>query len=384
MAVGETRQRNPFRPGFNQPPRVLAGRDGVVTAAGEALDVAALDGRTPRPLVLVGSRGVGKTVLLGEIATVAASRHGWLAVRVEIRPGVAFTAQLIERLDAARELLAETPEGGRFKVESVKARMAAFGASGEIALSRRPPVPAGEDLALDRALTAACVAALGRGTGLMVAVDELQLAKRRELGDFAATLQQHVPDDWPLVVVVAGLPTIRDPTRSVTYFERGEWHELGLLDRDDTLLALVGPAAAAGRPLDEGAAEMLAKASGGYPFAVQVLGHHAWRVSSGASRITEAHAVEAVPRADAELADGLYASRWEGAAPKEQDYLGAVAHLMRKGEPVTGSEVARHLGTTPRELSYLRDRLLKKGTLVAVGRTLQFPVPGMADWIDRR
>lgn len=378
------RQANPFRPGFNQPPLVLAGRDGVLAAAEEALDVAALDGRTPRPLVLVGSRGVGKTVLLGEIATVAASRHGWLAVRMEIRPGVAFTSQILERLDAARELLADTPAGGRFELQSVKARLAAFGASGEIGLSRRPPAPAGEDLALDRTLTATCGAALERGTGLVVAVDELQLARRPELGDFAATLQQHVPDDWPLVVVVAGLPTIRDPTRSVTYFERGEWHELGLLDRHDTLLALVGPAAAAGRPLDDEAAEVLAEASGGYPFAVQVLGHHAWRQSSGARRINEAHAAAAVPRAEAELADGLYASRWEGAAPKEQDYLLAVASLMGEGEPVTGADVARHLGATPREMSYLRDRLLKKGTLVAMGRSLQFPVPGMADWINRR
>ena len=65
------RQPNPYRPGFNQAPDVLVGRDEVLAAAREALDVAALDGRTPRPLVLVGSRGVGKTVLLGQIAAEA-------------------------------------------------------------------------------------------------------------------------------------------------------------------------------------------------------------------------------------------------------------------------------------------------------------------------
>ena len=66
------RQPNPYRPGFNQSPGVLAGRDEALTAVREALEVAALDGRTPRPLVLVGTRGVGKTVLLGEIAAIAA------------------------------------------------------------------------------------------------------------------------------------------------------------------------------------------------------------------------------------------------------------------------------------------------------------------------
>ena len=35
---------NPYRPGFNQPPVVLAGRDAVLEAAQDAIDGAALDG----------------------------------------------------------------------------------------------------------------------------------------------------------------------------------------------------------------------------------------------------------------------------------------------------------------------------------------------------
>ena len=42
------RQPNPYRPGFNQTPTVIAGLDEVLSAAREAIDVAALDGRTPR------------------------------------------------------------------------------------------------------------------------------------------------------------------------------------------------------------------------------------------------------------------------------------------------------------------------------------------------
>ena len=36
------------------------------------------------------------------------------------------------------------------------------------------------------------------------------------------------------------------------------------------------------------------------------------------------------------------------------------------------------------EVSDARDRLLENGTLVAVGRGLRFPVPGMAAWIAAR
>lgn len=375
------RLANPYRPGFNQAPGVLAGRGNVVDAAREALAVAALDGRTPRPLVVVGSRGVGKTVLLGEIAAVAAEDHGWLTIYVEVRPDVAFPAQLIERLGAAVETLREPKPGGRFRLDAVSGRAGLLGVGAEFALARNPRPDHPQDLSVERALAAACGAALELGTGLVLSIDELQLARRREIGDLAATLQQHVPDAWPLVVAVAGLPSLRDSNRSVTYLERSEWHELGMLDLDDTVLALRGPAQAAGRPLDDDAAEVLAAASGGYPYAVQVVGHHAWRASHGSPRISVDHARAALPLAGADLAAGLYAGRWEDAGPKERSYLMAVAELLTDGDVATSAGVAARLGMTTRELSYLRDRLIKKGTLVSARGRLHFPVPGMARWL---
>ena len=74
---------NPYRPGFNQPPLVLAGRSRVLDAIDESLAVAALDGRTPRPVVLTGGRGVGKTVILGEAGARAADGYSWLTAPVE-------------------------------------------------------------------------------------------------------------------------------------------------------------------------------------------------------------------------------------------------------------------------------------------------------------
>jgi hypothetical protein len=51
---------------------------------------------------------------------------------------------------------------------------------------------------------------------------------------------------------------------------------------------------------------------------------------------------------------------------------------------VTGADVARHLGEGTRDVSYLRDRLLKKGTLFSRGRALQFVTPGMGEWVLRQ
>jgi hypothetical protein len=372
------RAPNPYRPGFNQAPARLVGRDAVIAAATEALEIAALDGRTPRPLLLVGPRGVGKTVSLGEIASLAGQEHGWPTVAVELRPGTPFTPELVERLQAAATLLgqATVEKSGRLSVSGGKVTARVFGVGGEVHVRHAQDGPAA--VPLDEALTAAAEAAVACGGGLVVTVDELQLADRAELANLAAVLQQHVGDHWPLVVAGAGLPSLRERDRSVTYLERGEWHELGLLDRADTVEALTGPAADAGRPMDEEAAKVLADASGGYPYAIQVLGHHAWRASHGQGRIEGEHARAALAAAQRDLSAGLYASRWNDASPKEREYLAALARLP---EGSGGGDVARKLGEPTSKVSYLRDRLIKKGTLFPERGALRFLVPGMAQWV---
>lgn len=377
------REPNPYRPGFNQAPTELAGRESVLSAAREALDTAAFDARTPRPLVLVGTRGVGKTVILGEIAALAAEAHSWPTAAVEVRPGGSFTDRLTQRLRVVTQLFDEVRPGRRLRLTAATVRAGALGIGGELTLAPDPR-PQSATPPLEEALAGACEAAIRRGGGVVVSIDELQLVKRAELAEFTATIQEHVADAWPLVVVAAGLPSIRDPQRSVTYLERGAWHELGLLDRSATLRAIVLPARSAGRPCNEDAAQRLADASGGYPYAIQVLGHHAWRASTGAARILLEHATQAVAAAEVDLAAGLYEARWLDASRTEQTYLVVLARLTVAGGRVTGAEVAAALGKPASAVSYLRDRLLKKGTIFADDRALSFVAPGMASWVLAR
>ncbi len=376
MAV---RAPNPFRPGFNQSPLVLSGRDRVLGAIDEAFAVAGLDGRTPRPIVLTGPRGVGKTVILGEAAARVADNHAWLTAPVEVRSGKPFTPQLIERLVAVRDLYRQTRKGSRVEVTGATVRASVLGVGGEVVLTRNRA--AEEPVHLESALAEACAAAEEHRAGVLVTVDELQLASKSDLAEFAAALQQHVPDNWPLVVLLAGLPNARGTQRGVTYLERGEWHSVGLLSRVATLEALRRPAEAAGRPLDDDAAQILADASGDYPYAVQLMGHHAWRVSTGATRIDASAAQAAVQEAQLELTEGLYASRWDDATELERDYLSALAEITISRASATGAAVAERLGKTPRQLSYLRDRLIQRGTIFTEGRVLRFAIPGFAEWM---
>ncbi|HET6666078.1 MAG TPA: ATP-binding protein [Intrasporangium sp.] len=376
------RSTNPYRPGFNAAPPAFVGRERLLGAVREALAVAALDGRTPRPIIITGTRGVGKTVALGEAASLAAVEHGWPTVHVEVRPGRDFTPLLTERLTVARHVLEHTTVDDRRHPVVTGGKLGAsalgVGAEVEVHLERHAFGPVDP---LEAALGAVMRVAIEEGSGLVITIDEAQSAERAELAGFTAILQERMGDNWPLVVIVAGLPSIREPRRAVTYLERGEWHELGLLSLGESEQALTDPAVAAGRPMEPDAARELATVSGGYPYAVQLYGHHAWRASTGADRITLEHALAAGEAARRELEEGLYVARWNDASEKEREYLTAVARLIVRSGEATGGAVAGELGKASTEVSYLRDRLLKKGTLYSEGSRLSFITPGMAEWV---
>src|SRR5262249_18533016 len=62
--------RNPFLPGAGAPPPELAGRDDILEQARVALARVA-QGRGAKGFLLIGLRGVGKTVLLNRIREVS-------------------------------------------------------------------------------------------------------------------------------------------------------------------------------------------------------------------------------------------------------------------------------------------------------------------------
>lgn len=370
---------NPFRPGFNQMPAVLAGREHILAAIGEALDVAALDGRTPRPIMITGIRGVGKTVVLDHARTIAGERVGWLSAAIEAQPGrPSLSALRAAVAQAGRAYAQHRPDRGRWKLTktTLKAGTTIFGAQAE--LTRSEPEPSATLLEdLQRLMDIA----LPLQAGLLITIDEAHVAGKNDLAELAAALQHAAGQDWPLAVIIAGLPSLQSPRRMVTYLERAEWHTLGLLTDEQARIALTRPAEDAGRPMDPDAADTLCAAAGGYPYAIQVLGHHAWRRSAGHPTITGADASAALPDADRDLGNGLYNARWNDASDREKDFLAALAGIQAAGGRPTGADVARALGQTSQAVSYLRDRLIKKGTIYAQRGELHLPVPGMARWI---
>ncbi|MGZ4533228.1 MAG: ATP-binding protein, partial [Mycobacteriaceae bacterium] len=91
--------RNPFAPGAGQRPPELAGRDRELQAFDVLLERVSR-GRPERSLVLTGLRGVGKTVMLGELRSRALQR-GWATGKVEVKSGASLRRPLSAALHRA-------------------------------------------------------------------------------------------------------------------------------------------------------------------------------------------------------------------------------------------------------------------------------------------
>src|SRR4051794_26197869 len=88
--------RNPFSPGAGSPPPELAGRQQILDRARIALGRLKL-GRSEKSFLLVGLRGVGKTVLLNEIHKIAEA-EGYQSILVEAHENKSLAALLLPPL----------------------------------------------------------------------------------------------------------------------------------------------------------------------------------------------------------------------------------------------------------------------------------------------
>ena len=382
--------RNPFAPGAGQRPPELAGRDRELHAFDVVLERVAR-GRPERSLVLTGLRGVGKTVMLGELRSMAL-RAGWGAGKVEARPDATLRRPLSAALHrAVRDLAVRHRAPDR--VEHVLGVLKAFAlraAPAEAKLRDRwqpgidAPLVSGRadsgDMEIDLVELFAEVAELAGdvGAGVAVLIDEMQDLGPDDVSALCAACHELSQSRAPLVVVGAGLPHLPSVlSASKSYSERlFRYLRIDRLDREDADRALSLPASWEDAKFEPEALDALFLASGGYPYFVQAYGKAAWDAAP-TSPITSADVQVAAPEAEAELAVGFFGSRYERATPGEREYLLAMAELADgKDEAVGTATVAEHLARKPSSLSPARDSLLKKGLVFSAQRGhIAFTVP---------
>ena len=390
---------NPYAPGAGQRPPELAGRDAEVRQFEVVLERIAA-GRPERSLVLSGLRGVGKTVLLNTLRSLAIKR-AWGTGKIEARPDQSVRLPIAQAMHSAMRELGHRHRDDQ-RVEEFLSVLKAF-ALRTPQPDRRgvrwtPPVDVvaakgradSGDLEMDLIELFADAADLANdlSVGVGLFIDEMQDLNADELSALCAACHEISQQNAPLVVVGAGLPHLPAVlSASKSYSERlFRYIRVDRLAREACDRALMVPAASEDVEYDDEALDELYVQTDGYPYFVQAFAHATWD-HAPASPITVKDVAVAAPEASAELTVGFFGSRYERATPAERDYMRAMADLgvQTDDHSVPTADVATALKRKPQSLSPARDGLIKKGLVYSAERgTVAFTVPHFGRFLRAR
>lgn len=376
-------RQNPYAPGAGAPPPELAGRDSLIERAAVSLDRIRA-GRHAKSLIMIGLRGVGKTVLLNRIHLDAESRgiHGVRLEAPEDRslPGLlapALRAALL-KLNRAKAASAVAKRAMRALAGFVGAMKLKYG-DVEVGIDVEPEKGLADTGDLDVDLTDLLViageAARERSTALALFIDELQYIEEEELASLITALHRAAQKQLPITLIGAGLPQIVGQTgRAKSYAERlFDFPEIGPLDEKAARLALTAPAAREDVTFRSTALVEILHQTQGYPYFLQEWGKHAWAVASR-SPITVKHVHEATTQALAELDASFFRVRFDRLTPAEKVYLRAMAALG--SGPHRSGDIAEELGRKVNALGPTRSALIAKGMIYSPGHgDTAFTVP---------
>jgi hypothetical protein len=361
---------NPYAPGAGTPPPELAGRDELRETVRIALARVRL-GRPAKSILMVGLRGVGKTVLLDRMRE-DAEASGITTVRVEAPENLSLPALLAPRL---RQSLLQLSLNERAKslAERALRALAGFATSLkvryqdiEVGLDFEPEPGLADNGNLENDLQAlfeaAGAAAKEAGTALALFVDEMQYVAEDELAALITALHRVAQRRLPVVLVGAGLPQLPGRMGSAkSYAERlFEFSEVGPLGADAARAAITRPAEAEGVAIDDDALDFILRETQGYPYFLQEWGKHAWDAAP-ASPISLRDVERASMIAVAALDASFFRVRFDRLTPTEKRYLRAMAELGPG--PHRSGDIADELGKAVTSLGPTRGQLIAKGMI---------------------
>jgi AAA ATPase domain len=342
-------------------------------------------------MALWGLRGVGKTVLLNEMARHAqAERWGTgyveLGGRGPLRPALATIAVQVAQSLARQPGIAERARAALSVVRSFSVTAMPTGVTFAIDVDAAPGrADSGQlDVDLYEVLLELGEVAREATTGVALFFDEMQFADPGELGAVLAAFHRAGQSALPIVAVCAGLPQLASRlVEASSYAERlFSYHEVGALDAAAAAAALAVPAEREGVAYAPDALDYLLDRTGRYPFFIQTYGKYAWQVAQE-SPINLAAARSADAIAQEQLDIGFHRSRWNRATPAERRYLAALADLGDGPQPT--AEVSARLGLTQQRTAVQRQNLIDvKGLLYSPQRGLiDFTAPLFGDYLRR-
>ena len=359
---------NPYTPGAGTPPRELAGRDDLRNKVRICLERLRI-GNSAKSVIMVGLRGVGKTVLLDKMRLDAES-SGIQTVRIEvpenrslpavIAPALRIALLRLSKVEAAKvfaqralQALAGLAKSLKFKYQDIEVGLD---------FDAEPGLADNGDLEVDLAalFVESGIAAKNAGTVLALFIDELQYIKQDQFAALISALHRCAQQNLPIAVVGAGLPQLLSIAgEAKSYAERlFDYPIVDKLTHSPATDVIRKPALALGVVFEDEAVEEIIRKTDGYPYFLQEWGKHAWDAAQ-TTPITKNDVLEATHLTIATLDESFFKVRLERTTPSERRYLKAMAELG--AGPHRSGDIAQKLSKAATSLGPVRASLIAKG-----------------------
>ena len=328
MSINREYNSNPFSPAFGMPPRSYIHR---YKEESKILNEFCTKDSLPISYMILGARGVGKTVLMHEMANRFDDIAEWVVVRMN--PNMDMMDSLLKKL-AGHQKLSQV-------IKSARINLSFFGLSVEMPTS---PVRDAED-----AITEIIRSMQKNDQRLLVIVDEA--TNNESMRVFASTYQNLIGQQLPVYLLMTGLyeniSSLKNE-KNLTFLYRMPRLQLGPLKLSeiaeyykDVFL------------LSDSDAAMMAEHTKGYSYAFQLLGKLAWDNSGDYKDILTEYRET--------LCDMVYEKIWDELSDKDR----LLAYGIARSANGSVKEVRSILGWSANELSPYKDRLAKKGLLIS-------------------
>lgn len=382
---------NPYSPGAGTPPPELAGRDRLREEVRVAI-ARIRAGRVAKSVILVGLRGVGKTVLLDRLRA-DAEASGNVTVRAETPENRSLPALLAPQLRLALLRLSRNARAKHLADRGLKAlaglakALKVKYADIEVGIDLAPEAGLADngDLETDLStvLEQVALAAKEAKTAAVLFLDELQYLPEDQFGALITALHRCAQMLLPITLVGAGLPQLLALAGNAKSYAERLFHFpfIGELAEPEARLALEKPANDEGVEYEDKAVREILRLTRGYPYFLQEWGKHSWEIAAQ-SPITRRDVQRATVEAVAALDESFFRMRFDRTTPKEKQYLRAMSELGPG--PHRSGDIAFELQKPVGAVAPLRQTLINKGMIwsPAHGDTA-FTVPLFDEFMKR-
>ncbi|MFB6349950.1 AAA family ATPase [Moraxella sp. ZJ142] len=318
------RIKNPFNPGAGSRPPALVGRDQIIEEATIQIKRANL-GNSVRSQMLLGLRGVGKTVLLNHISTIAEeNRH--VTTVIESNEDIDLVTVLkseIQQLLRKLSMMENVKDKVHRAFSVAKSFFSTFNIDiGGISIEIEPEFGTADSGLLESDLAQLFVvigeAARAANRPWSIFIDEVQYLKPADLSALIVALHRCSQKSLPVLFFGAGLPQVAAMSGDAkSYAERlFAYPFIGALPDDEAKKAIQEPITNLGENITDEALDEVISQTKGYPYFLQEWGSEIWNVGVEQKVITRQDVIQASKTVFYKLDNGFFNVR----RPQQQQY----------------------------------------------------------------